>query len=303
MTGLRCVASWGNHGLAASSTQSTVRVQYQRRIGRPLCGDVIGLEQQQDKQWLVNKIESRRNHFARADRKGRPQLLAANIDQAIVVIAPEPAPSRDLIDRYLAANEILGIRTTLVLNKVDLSSQDLDQLRQQLSIYIELGYTVIECSTLQNHGIDTLKQQLADESGQPRCSLFVGQSGVGKSSLLNCLVPDLSIQVNSLSTATGKGKHTTTTSKMYFLPGESDMIIDSPGVWEYGLWRMPGSELAYGFLEFRDHLGQCRFQDCQHNTEPQCALQSQADQSTTFEQRLQCYRRLLAEQQRFASFD
>ncbi len=296
---LTCVASWGNHGLAGTTDRQLLPIQYQRRIGRPLCGDCIDIRQQTDEQWLVTKIHPRRSYFARADRFGRQQLIAANVDQALVVIAPEPAPSRDLIDRYLCANEILGISSVLVLNKIDLADGKLEQLRDDLSLYQQLGYKVIECSALDNTGIDELRQLLKGTSAKPACSLLIGQSGVGKSSLLNCLIPDLSVQTSSLSTATGKGKHTTTIAQQYALPEPNSTIIDSPGVWEYGLWVMPADELAASFIEFRQWLGRCRFHDCRHLSEPDCSLQQQADQSDLFASRLQCYRRILAEQERF----
>ncbi len=298
---LACVASWGNHGMVALPDKHLLPVQYQRRIGRPLCGDKVDIEQQPDHQWLVTRIHKRSTFFARADRFGRQQMIAANMNQALVVIAPEPSPSRDLIDRYLCANEILGIKTILVLNKIDLIGEKLSQLRQQLTAYKQLGYQVIECSASSGAGIDDLQQQLSNQTEPAVCSLLIGQSGVGKSSLLNSLIPDLAVQTNSLSNATGKGKHTTTIAHMYMLADQNSTIIDTPGVWEYGLWVMPPSELAYAFKEFREWLGKCRFHDCQHSGEPECVFQQQADQCPDFAKRWQCYRRLLVEQERFNS--
>ncbi len=294
MTQLICVASWGNHGLVAAPDQTILPVQYQRRVGRPLCGDRVDIDLQPDSQWLATHIHPRSNCFARADRRGRRQQIAANLDQIVVVLAPEPAPSRDLIDRYLAAGEILGIACLLVLNKVDLDESALEALRERLNPYRQLGYRVLECSAETGHGLDQLAPELSG-----RQSLLAGQSGVGKSSLLNRLIPDLSVQTNSLSSATGKGKHTTTIAKLYFLEHSAGCIIDSPGVWEYGLWQMDSAELAHGFIEFRELLGTCRFQDCQHRAEPGCALLARAESDAVFAHRLACYQRLLREQQRF----
>lgn len=292
-----CIASWGNHGLVKAAGSEAVEVQYQRRIGRPLVGDLVDIEQQTDHQWLVTCIHPRSTYFARGDRNGRQQRIAANLDQSVIVMAAEPAPSRDLIDRYVIAAEILGITPLLVLNKIDLPEPAVQVQRERLAPYIDLGYQVLECSAESGQGIKQLADHLAD-----RQSMLVGQSGVGKSSLLNRLIPDLSLQTSNLSTATGKGKHTTTIAQLYYLPESTDdsyaRVIDSPGVWEYGLWVMPADELVYGFCEFREHLGKCHFNDCQHQQEPGCALLLRADNDDIFKQRLLCYQRLLSEQQR-----
>lgn len=294
-----CIASWGNHGLVADTDNQALPVLYQRRVGRPLVGDHVDIQQQTDSQWLVVNIQPRSTYFARGDRNGRQQRIAANIDQAIIVIAAEPAPSRDLIDRYVVAAEILGFTPLLVLNKIDLPAPVVQAQRERLARYIDLGYSVLECSAETEYGIDQLENLLTGKQ-----SMFVGQSGVGKSSLLNRLIPDLALQTNTLSSATGKGKHTTTIAHLYFMADTQSQreghIIDSPGVWEYGLWVMPADELAAGFREFREHLGQCRFNDCKHTSEPGCALIEQAKLDDAFNERLACYQRLLNEQQRHA---
>lgn len=295
MKAVTCVASWGNHGLIADAGRQILPVRYRRRIGRPLCGDVVDIEAQNDTEWLVTDIHPRRNCFARGDRFGRQQKIAANIDQAMVVLAPEPAPSRDLIDRYLVAGELLEFSTTLVLNKLDLPDQIVQEQRDRLSLYASLGYRVLETSAETGAGVAKLADALAGQ-----CSMLVGQSGVGKSSLLNRLIPDLALQTNSLSTATGKGKHTTTIAQLYFCDQHDARIIDSPGVWEYGLWSMPADELAHGFREFREWLGQCKFNNCQHDGEPGCAVEAHAQEHAAWIARFKTYRRLLAEQLRFA---
>ncbi len=125
-----------------------------------------------------------------------------------------------------------------------------------------------------------------------RTSILVGQSGVGKSSLINQLLPDLHIQTNALSTATGKGTHTTTSTMLYQFTGGGH-LIDSPGVWEYGIWKLQNSELAEGFIEFKPWLGKCRFNDCVHNTEPDCAIKQAVADGHIREWRYQSYLRLL----------
>lgn len=289
-----CVASWGNHGLAAGPDRRLLPVHYRRSVGRPLCGDVVDIQQQTDNEWLVSHIHPRRNCFARGDRYGKQQQIAANIEQAMVVLAPEPAPSRDLIDRYLVAGELLDFSITLVLNKTDLPDQTVSEQRERLALYADLDYPVLETSAETGTGIGALADQLTG-----KCSMLVGQSGVGKSSLLNRLIPDLALQTNTLSTASGKGKHTTTIAQLYYFDARDARMIDSPGVWEYGLWSMSSDELARGFREFQPWLGQCKFNDCRHTGEPGCALQAQADDNPALLERLTTYRRLLDEQQRF----
>jgi ribosome biogenesis GTPase len=157
----------------------------------------------------------------------------------------------------------------------------------RLSEYEELGYTVIRTSCKKEPGTDALKPVLKD-----RTSIFVGQSGVGKSSLINRLIPDLDIQTGALSHATGKGTHTTTSTMLYRF-SEGGYLIDSPGVWEYGIWKLDEQELVHGFVEFRRWLGGCRFNNCRHVTEPDCAIKRAVDDGHIREWRYRSYLRLL----------
>jgi ribosome biogenesis GTPase len=156
-----------------------------------------------------------------------------------------------------------------------------------LDDYRELGYQVLETSCKTVPGIAALESVLHD-----RTSILVGQSGVGKSSLANGLIPDLELQTGKLSRVTGKGTHTTTTTIMYSLP-DSGRLIDSPGVWEYGLWQMEQGDLAHGFIEFAPFLGHCKFNDCRHDSEPQCAVQAAVEAGSLEVRRYQSYLRLL----------
>jgi len=153
--------------------------------------------------------------------------------------------------------------------------------------YEDLGYTVIRTSCKTAPGITGLQNVLKD-----RTSILVGQSGVGKSSLINQLLPDLDIQTGALSTTTGKGIHTTTSTIMYQFTG-GGYLIDSPGVWEYGIWKLSNDELADGFIEFKPWLGTCRFNNCIHDTEPDCAIKQAVAEGHIREWRFQSYLRLL----------
>ncbi len=195
------------------------------------------------------------------------KALAANIDRILVVAAPAPLYSPDLINQYLAAAELTGIQPLLVFNKIDLvDQQNRDKVEALLDTYRDIGYPVITASTKSDHGLDTLIAELRRHT-----SVFVGQSGVGKSSLVQALLPDTSISVGELSAQSGLGQHTTSTARLYHLP-RGGQIIDSPGVREFRLWPMSRQQLAQGFAEFRPWLGQCKFRDCTHQHEPGCAL-------------------------------
>jgi len=192
--------------------------------------------------------------------------------------------------RCLVAVHSLGIRPVIVLNKAELlqgNEYDNDTPLGRLEDYCRLGYEVLHTSCKTAPGISSLISVLEN-----RTSILVGQSGVGKSSLVNSLLPDLELQTGSLSRVTGKGTHTTTTTIMYSMPA-GGRLIDSPGVWEYGLWRMEREELVSGFIEFQPFLGQCKFNDCRHDHEPQCAIREAAESGALLEWRYQTYLRLL----------
>lgn len=269
-------------------SQSACR--YRRSVGRPYCGDRVIVENSGEATAAVCEILPRRNVFARADARQRKQVIAANLDQVLVVIAPRPEPSRDLVERYLVAVHSLGIKPLIVLNKAELMVQG--QFRSdgpltRLDDYRLLGYDVIETSCKTDPGTQALSTLFRN-----RTSILAGQSGVGKSSLINELIPDLELQTGTLSRATGKGTHTTTTTIMYRLP-EAGKLIDSPGVWEYGLWQMSQQELARGFIEFSPFLGYCKFNDCQHDSEPECAVINGVKAGDIADWRYQSYLRLL----------
>ncbi|HKJ16170.1 MAG TPA: ribosome small subunit-dependent GTPase A [Xanthomonadales bacterium] len=291
------LVSHGNRGRVKTLHGQEIDVHYRRGVGRPVCGDLVELEDNHDGTAVVTEISERTNVFARADHRQRKQVIAANLDQVLIVLATQPAPSRDLLERYLVAAHGLGIKPVIVVNKTDLDGSNQPQQDtpfSRLADYTGLGYKVIKSSCKGNPGTDALREVLGG-----RMSILAGQSGVGKSSLVNQLVPDLDIQTGALSDSTGKGRHTTTSTMMYQLPqvsGESGYLVDSPGVWEYGLWQLERAELETGFIEFRPFLGECRFNDCLHDSEPGCAVKAAVESGQISEWRYQSYCRLLHEQ-------
>lgn len=232
---------------------------------------------------VVANVE-RHSELARPDAHGQLRAVAANIDYIVLVIACEPEPHANLINRYLVAAESVDIEPLILLNKVDLlddnSRAKMDQL---LSIYPKIGYKVLEASTQNSDGLTALKAVLKD-----RTSVFVGQSGVGKSSLINVLLPGVDIKVGELSKARAKGTHTTTTAKLFHFPDGGD-LIDSPGIREFGLWHMDREQVADGFVEFRPFLNTCRFRDCKHQQEPGCALLGAVERGDISAERINSY--------------
>jgi ribosome biogenesis GTPase len=286
------LVSYGSQGIVELDGGERLGCKYRRSVGRPYCGDRVEIQPADGQSAVVTRILPRDNVFVRADSRQHKQIVAANLSQVLVIIAPRPEPSRDLVERYLVAIHSLGILPVIVLNKAELVQHggfDRNGPLGRLDDYRKLGYEVLHTSCKTTPGIAALNPILENSS-----SILVGQSGVGKSSLINCLLPDLELQTGALSRVTGKGVHTTTTNIMYSMPS-GGRLIDSPGVWEYGLWRMEQQELVDGFPEFQPFLGHCKFNDCHHEVEPQCAIRLAAEQGTLFSWRYQAYLRLLAQ--------
>jgi ribosome biogenesis GTPase len=237
---------------------------------------------------VVVACNERHTLLSRPDNHGQLKPVAANIDHIIIVIAPEPRAHANLIDRYLVASEAIGIRPVLLLNKTDLINDDnRDYIDAMLARYQEIGYPVTRASTATDHGLDELKSTLKDQ-----ISVFVGQSGVGKSSLVNSLLPGTDTKIGALSEATAKGRHTTTTARLFHFP-DGGSLIDSPGIREFALWNMDREKVLAGFIEFRPFLGMCRFRDCKHEREPRCALlEAEADHKIRPE-RMNSYRQII----------
>ncbi len=285
------LVSYGSHGIVQLEDGSRLPVKYRRQVGRPFCGDHVRVSLSDDNSGVVEVIRKRRNHFLRADQQQREHIVAANLDQVLIVIARRPLPSRDLVERYLLAVHSLGIEPVIVLNKVDLEISEPgaagEQVLSHLEDYRALGYRLIETSCKTEPGIQGLAQILTNKT-----SILAGQSGVGKSSLVRQLLPDLDIQVGELSRVTGKGTHTTTTTILYSLAG-GGYLMDSPGVWEYGLWKLENSAISAGFIEFGQYAQTCRFNDCRHDSEPGCGVKAALKDGKILAWRYRSYQRLL----------
>ncbi|GHC19622.1 small ribosomal subunit biogenesis GTPase RsgA [Aidingimonas halophila] len=286
----RVIAHFG-HTLDVRAAADGVVYRCHRRANLEglVTGDRVVWRAADDGTGVVVARGARDNILQRPDNRGQLKPVAANLDQILIVFAVEPEPYPNLIDRYLVAAEATGIPPILVLNKCDLlstqkSGSDLSHL---LDGYHALGYPTIKASTAQSDGLDALYHQLAGKT-----SVFVGQSGVGKSSLIDRLLPGVSLRIGDLSGDARKGTHTTTTAQLYTLP-EGGELIDSPGIRDFSLTHLDEQQVTEGFIEFRPFLGRCRFRDCRHRNEPGCALQAAVERGDIHPDRFDSYRRIL----------
>ncbi len=283
------VAHFGTQLEVEAPTGERHRCHLRANLEGPVTGDRVVWRAGEPTGVVVAQLE-RASALCRPDPQGRLKPIAANIDRIILVIAPRPEPHANLVDRYLVAAEATGIEPVILLNKTDLLDSD-PELRATmddlLALYPGLGYRILHTSSHRG-GLSELYEALRDHT-----SVFVGQSGVGKSSLINALLPEAALRVGELSELTGKGTHTTTTARLFHLPS-GGTLIDSPGIREFGLWHMSREQVEQGFREFRPFLGSCRFRDCRHRQEPDCAILAAAERGDISPQRLESYRLIVA---------
>ncbi len=285
LTGL-VIEHFGRQLNVEGSDGEVVRCHLRSNLENLIAGDRV-IWQRGDETGVVVAAEARRSVLTRPDFNGQPRPVAANIDQALIVIAPEPQAYANLVDRYLIAIEAHNIRALLVHNKADIASDP--ALESMLMRYQAIGYTVLRVSNKTGEGLPELKAALRDQ-----ISIFVGQSGVGKSSLVNSLLPEANTAVGALSVASVKGRHTTTTAKLFHFPEGGD-LIDSPGIREFGVQNLNRDEVDVGFREFQPYMDKCRFRDCRHQSEPGCALLAALEAGEIYPERMHSYRQIISE--------
>jgi ribosome biogenesis GTPase len=258
----RIVAAFGRQYLVRLVDESLLPCLTRGKKSDVVCGDKVEVLRSGDNQGVIERIAPRTSLLHRSDAY-RSKLIAANVTQIVVVVAAEPSFSDEVVTRCLIAAFDQNLSVLIVLNKCDLP-EAAAAARLQLEPYRAIGYRVLELSALQD--ASSLRPLL-----QGHTSVLVGQSGMGKSTLINALLPDAMAATREISTVLDSGKHTTTHAKLYKLDEES-LLIDCPGVQAFGLHHLTLGEIEQGFIEFSRYLGQCRFRDCHHLHEPGCAL-------------------------------
>lgn len=286
------VGRFGQHADVEDVQGQVHRCHIRRTIDSVVCGDHVlfrpGKDQEQKVSGVVEAVKERQSLLSRPDYYDGIKPVAANIDQIIVVSSVLPALSLNIIDRYLVAAEDVGIAPVILLNKVELlEEEERADLEQELALYQDIGYQVLLCSCKSGEGIAELKTLLQD-----KISIFVGQSGVGKSSIINEVLPDANELTGDVSLNSGLGQHTTTSAKLLHLPDGGD-LIDSPGVREFALWHLPNERVTQGFVEFRDYIGGCKFRDCKHRDDPGCVIVEAVEHGKIAWQRFDSYHRIL----------
>lgn len=237
---------------------------------------------------IITALQPRKSELCRTDSSGRLKAIAANVDLLVIVFAPLPIPYANLLDRYLIAAENAQIKPLLLLNKLDLVNDDnKEDIEHLLDIYSSLGYQVLKVSRLFPETIQALQSVLNNH-----ISVFVGQSGVGKSSLINTLLPEAGLREGELSELTNKGAHTTTTAKLFHMPTGGD-LVDSPGIRDFALTHMNREIVEQGFIEFKPLLGHCKFRNCKHKQEPGCVLLQAIAEGKINSERMNSYRHIL----------
>lgn len=255
-----------------------------------LCGDLVRWRREPDGTCVVTGSLPRSTLLTRIDSRGRPEPVAANLTQLVAVVAPVPEPDWVLLDRYLVAAELMGIAAVIVYNKCDLAPP-----AERLADYDRIGYRIAVTSVAEGSGLAELEALLAGAS-----SALLGQSGVGKSSLLNRLAGESVQAVGALGSKGTHGRHTTTTAELHRLRA-GGTLVDTPGVRQYAPYVDDQADLAAGFREFRPFLGSCRFDDCRHCAEPDCAVKAAVEAGQIARARYASYRELLERRARRAA--
>jgi len=283
----RVIAAHGRHYTVELADETLLKCYPRGKKNEAAVGDYVEITRQGQEEGALESIQPRKNLLFRSD-ESRSKQFAANVDQLLIVIAVEPAFSDDLLGRALAGAWSAGITPIILLNKVDLTA-GLPAAQAKLAPFRKLGVEVLELCARDAHSVNTIVLPLL----QGKTSLLLGQSAMGKSTLLNTLVPLALAATQTHSIALGAGRHTTTSTRLYHLPDRSGDLIDSPGFQGFGLLHLSREEIERGFPEFTEHIAQCKFYNCTHQHEPGCGVLAALSRQEIHAARHALYVRLL----------
>jgi ribosome biogenesis GTPase len=284
----------GKELIVRNEDGDAINCQLRQNLGTIVCGDRVVFQyldnSSEPKSAVVIACGERDNLLQKSSFGGKAKAVAANIDQVIVVCSLVPRPNSYLIDRYLVAAENLPATPVIVINKIDLLDEENEHVVNDINtIYDTIGYRVVETSALRSTGLDELQAMLAGST-----SILVGLSGVGKSSLVKDLLPDIDIRIGEISEASREGKHTTTVSTLYALP-TGGYLIDSPGVRDFSPVNLDKEQIMNGFIELRPYRGMCKFANCSHTNEPGCAITEALEKGEINPRRVNSFRKMLTD--------
>ncbi len=275
-----------------SETGRRLPCTFRQTLGSVVTGDRVRWREHADGKGTVEYLEPRRSVLIRPDTLGKPRMMAANIDQVLITLAPLPPPNASLIDRAIVAALDLPAQPLLLLNKIDLLDEaGRKGMRAFLAPWTRAGFPLLELSSQSGIGLSALKERLSGHQ-----SLFVGLSGVGKSSIVRALLPEEEIAIGAISTHSQEGRHTTRTSTLYHLPSGGD-VVDAPGVRDFDVWAIRPEAVRRGFPDIQEAAQGCRFANCTHRQEPGCAVIEALAEGRLDPRRYQSFQELMQQAQ------
>lgn len=282
------LARYGASVLLLLPDQQTVTASVRRRLEHIACGDLVKYKTDTKDGEVVTSIDTRKNVLQRADFRNKTKTLASNIDQVVIVTAVKPEPDWQLVDQLIVAATEMKVEILLLAHKSDL--ENLDELHSAHDYYKKIGHRSLVTSLQNEQSLSALHTELIGKT-----NILVGQSGMGKSTLANHLIEHSDIKIGALSESSGHGQHTTSVAQCYPL-GDDAYLIDSPGVRDFSATDLSPDQISAGFLEIDRASQSCKFNDCRHQQEPNCAVQQELEKGSISKRRMHSFTRLLEQQ-------